>query len=177
MQHWLISFPSQSRCTRHLLFIVSSFLSLVAVFAQPSEAQFANGIPNLCTNPTVQSVRSGAWSDPATWSPGQVPTVNDRVAVAPGHTVTYDRQSDADIVCINVFGQLTFRTDISTRLTVGTLSVLPGGGLQIGTSGAPVAAGVTAEIVIADRPLDTGADPEQYGTGLIGFGRITMHGR
>ncbi|HYN08812.1 MAG TPA: G8 domain-containing protein, partial [Vicinamibacterales bacterium] len=107
----------------------------------------------------MQSVRSGAWSDPATWLAGQVPTVNDRVAVAPGTTVTYDRQSDADIFCLNVFGQLTFRSDISTRLTVGTLTVLPGAGLQIGTSGAPVASGVTAEIVISDRPLDTGADP------------------
>jgi G8 domain len=152
-------------------------LIAVAIFTSPVRAQqLANGIPNLCTNPTAMSVRTGSWSDPGTWSIGQVPTVNDRVAIAPGTTVTYDRQSDAEIVCINVSGQLTFRNDISTRLTVGTLTVLPGGGLQIGTASAPVGAGVTAEIVFADRPLDTGMDPEQYGTGLLGFGRVTMHG-
>ncbi len=52
----------------------------------------------------------------------------------------------------------------------------PEAGLQIGTSGSPVAANALAEIVIADRPVDTGIDPEQYGTGLLGFGRVTMHG-
>ncbi|HEX7777951.1 MAG TPA: G8 domain-containing protein, partial [Vicinamibacterales bacterium] len=149
-------------------------MSAIPILAGRADAQFANGIPNLCTNPTVQSVRNGSWSDAGTWSGGHLPTVNDRVAIAPGHTVTYDRNSSEDIWCVNVFGQLTFRTDITTRLTVGTLSILPGGGLQIGTSGSPVSA--QAEIVISDRPIDTGSDPEQYGTGLIGFGRITMHG-
>jgi len=148
----------------------------MAAFAGPAEAQLPNGIPNLCASPTITSVRTGSWSDPGTWSIGQVPTVNDRVSIAAGTTITYDRQSDADIVCISVNGQLTFRNDMSTRLTVGTLMVMPGGGLQIGSSGAPIAAGVTAEIVISDRPLDTGIDPEQFGTGLIGFGRVTMHG-
>jgi len=102
--------------------------------------------------------------------------VNDRVVIAAGSTVTYDRQSDADIACVKVSGQLTFRTDVSTRLTVGTLMVMPGAGLQIGTSASPIAGNVTAEIVISDRPIDTGIDPEQFGTGLLGFGRVTMHG-
>jgi hypothetical protein len=71
-------------------------LIAVAIFTSPVRAQqLANGIPNLCTNPTAMSVRTGSWSDPGTWSIGQVPTVNDRVAIAPGTTVTYDRQSDA----------------------------------------------------------------------------------
>jgi hypothetical protein len=151
-------------------------LCLTTLITSADAQQIANGIPNLCTNPTVTSVRNGSWSDPAIWSIGQVPTVNDRVTVAAGTTITYDRQSDADIACINVAGQLTFRTDVATRLVVGTLAVLPGGGLQVGNASAPVAATVTAEIVIADRPVDTGFDPEQYGTGLLGFGRITMHG-
>ncbi len=169
----LITLPRRTQTAAHILCI-----SLSALAAAPglAEAQLANGIPNLCTNPTIASVRSGSWSDPATWSIGQVPTVNDRVAVSAGTTVTYDRQSDADLTCVNVHGQLTFRTDVSTRLTVGTLTIMPGAGLQIGTSGAPVAANAVAEIVIADRPVDTGTDPEQYGTGLLGFGRITMHG-
>jgi hypothetical protein len=175
MQQRRILSPDRSQRAGHFWVVFLTVVTL-AVCARSSSAQSANAIPNFCAYPTVQSVRNGAWSDPATWSGGQVPTVNDRVAVAPGTTVTYDQLSDADLVCVNVFGQLTFRSDISTRLTVGTLTVLAGGGLQIGTLGAPVAAGVTAEIVISDRPLDAGVDSEQYGTGLLGFGRITMHG-
>jgi hypothetical protein len=170
MQQWPRSGPRRLR-----VFVAVAFV-LSLVIGSDAAAQLPHGIPNLCTDPTATSVRNGSWSDPATWSIGQVPTVNDRVAIAAGTTVTYDRQSDADLACVNVFGQLTFRSDISTRLTVATMTVMPGGGLQIGTIGSPVAAGVTAELVIADRPFETGVDPEQYGTGLIGLGRVTMHG-
>jgi G8 domain/Right handed beta helix region len=146
------------------------------LIASDASAQLPHGIPDFCSNTTAISVKNGSWSDPTTWSIGQVPAVNERVAVTAGTTVTYDLQSDADLACVNVFGQLTFRPDIPTRLTVGTLTIMPGGGLQIGSSGAPVAAGVTAEIVIANRPIETGLDPEQFGTGLLGLGRVTMHG-
>ena len=169
----LFRFPPRSRRTAQILFLI---VPALAGFPVRSAAQLPHNIPDLCSNPTVTSVRSGAWSDSGTWSIGQVPTVNDRVTITAGTTVTYDRQSDADLACVGVYGQLVFRTDISTRLTVGTLMVMPNGGLRIGTTSAPVAAGATAEIVIADRGIDTGVDPEQYGTGLLGFGQVVMHG-
>ena len=37
-------------------------------------------------------------------------------------------------------------------------------------------ANVSAEIVIADRPLDTTRDPEQFGNGIVGLGTIRVHG-
>jgi hypothetical protein len=60
--------------------------------------------------------------------------------------------------------------------------VKSGGLLQVGTAVQPVSA--LAEIVIANRPLATTTpdpltrvlDPEQYGTGLLVWGRIEMHG-
>ena len=166
---------STSGSTQIRFLIVSVLLSNLG-FSSDASAQLPHGIPDLCGGSTAVSVKNGSWSDPTTWSIGQVPGVNDRVAITAGTTVTYDAVSDADLACVNVFGQLTFRPDVPTRLTVGTLMVMPGGGLQIGTAAAPVSAGVTAEIVIADRPLGTGPDPEQYGTGLLGFGRVTLHG-
>ena len=170
-----MKFCSTSGSTHIRFLIVSVFLGNL-VFSSDASAQLPHGIPNLCGGTTAVSVKTGSWSDPTTWSIGQVPGVNDRVGITAGTTVTYDTFSDADLACVNVFGQLTFRPDVPTRLTVGTLTVMPGGGLQIGSAGAPVSAGVTAEIVIANRPVETGPDPEQYGTGLLGFGRVTMHG-
>ena len=47
----------------------------------------------------------------------------------------------------------------------------------MGTAATPIAANVTAEIVIADSPLGGSvADPMQFGTGIIIFGKVSMHG-
>src|SRR5205823_6014791 len=51
-----------------------------------------------------------------------------------------------------------------------------------GSTSSPVPSTMRSEIVIADRPLETGTvqnpgrDPSQYGTGLIGLGKVTMNG-
>ena len=41
----------------------------------------------------TQSVRSGNWSDPATWSAGRIPGASVAVTIAAGDTVTYDLTS------------------------------------------------------------------------------------
>jgi Ca2+-binding RTX toxin-like protein len=61
-------------------------------------------------------------------------------------------------------------------MVVGTMVVFEGGHLQIGSEANPVQAGVMAELVIADQALDLEFDPEQFGTGLLGFGKVEMHG-
>jgi hypothetical protein len=116
------------------------------------------------------------WSDPATWSPSRIPVAGDVVRIASAHTVTYNAVSNAAMACVGIDGHLSFRTDTDTRLTVGTLMVMPGGELQIGTTPAPVAAGVVAEVIIANQSLNTAIDPDQFGTGLIGFGTVRLHG-
>ena len=60
------------------------------------------------------------------------------------------------------------RTDRNTRMTVGTITVLDTGTLEIGTVDAPIAADVKAELVISDEPVDTTRDPEQFTVGLVG---------
>jgi hypothetical protein len=60
---------------------------------------------------------------------------------------------------------------------VGILLVLPNGLLEVGTSSAPVAPAVTAQITIRDVPVNTSNDPDQYGTGLLSIdGTVTIHG-
>jgi len=135
-----------------------------------------HGIPRICAEATVVTAASGAWSNPATWSTRRVPGAGDAVRVAGGMTVAYDVVSDAPLRCVDVEGHLAFRADANTRMKVGTITVLEGGRLDIGTPEAPIAASVTAEVVVADQKIDTVRDPEQMSGGLIGLGTIRMHG-
>jgi hypothetical protein len=53
----------------------------------------------------------------------------------------------------------------------------PLGFLEVGSVAAPIGVNVTAEIVIANSPLGGGvADPNQFGTAILVFGKLTMHG-
>jgi hypothetical protein len=139
-------------------------------------AALPHNIPDFCASATIRSVSSGVWSNPAIWSPARVPGAADVVNVDSGTNVTYDLSSTTAIPCLAVNGRLAFRTDRNTLLTVGTMMIMPIGALEIGTAAMPVGAGFTAQIVIANSPINTTTDPEQYGTGLLGFGIVTMHG-
>jgi len=133
-------------------------------------------IPRFGANPTITAARSGDWSNPATWSAGRVPSAGDRVNIPAGVTIAYGEVSSARINALEISGRLIFASTSNTRLTVGTVTVMPSGTLQIGTPEWPIAATVKAELVIADQPLDLVKDPRQYGTGLIVLGNVTMHG-
>jgi G8 domain len=166
-----------ARAIRPLTLLVLSASAAAPVAAQThshTASGLPHGIPDFCASATVTSARDGAWSSPTTWSPARVPVAGDRVSVQ--HSVTYDVVSSNALNCVEVRGQLAFRSNLNTRLTVGTLMVYPNALLQIGTPTSPVAPTATAEVVIADLPLDTTQDPEQFGIGLIGLGRITISG-
>src|SRR6185503_10821032 len=120
---------------------------------------------------------------PATWVGGQVPTSGDVVRIAAGHFVTIDDTS-AVAYTVAIDGKLAFSPSVNTRLKVTNLQVMAGdmgmgtpGVLEIGTAAAPIAAGVTAEIVIANTPIGGSvADPLGFGTGIMIIGKATMHG-
>lgn len=133
-------------------------------------------IPNFAARPTISSAANGAWSAPSTWMPARAPGPADIVSIS--HSVTYDTTAgEADVVGIDAGGALRFVTTETTRLKVGTLIVLPNGRLEIGTPERPVAASVSAEIVIRDKALDPSSDPDQFGTGLLAVdGTVIMHG-
>lgn len=94
----------------------------------------------------LSSVRSGRWSDPGTWSVNRLPSRGDSVVVSSGHQITYDMHSDIEIGRLLIQGSLLFARDRSTRLDVGNVIVDRGGYLEVGAPGAPVPAGLTAEI-------------------------------
>ena len=133
-------------------------------------------VPDFAAAPTIRSAASGGWSSPSTWSPARLPAPGDIVSI--GHAVTYDSTSgDAAVIGIAAGGVLRFSVSQSTVLRVGTLVVLPNGTLEMGTAAAPVAASVSAQIVIKNVALDAAADPDQFGTGLLAIdGRVTLHG-
>jgi hypothetical protein len=134
------------------------------------------GVPLFCSTPTIVSAASGAWSSAQTWSPQRVPGPGDRVRIAAGHEIAFDVSSDARLDCVEVAGHLRFRTDIPTRMKVANLTVMERGFLEVGTDVSPVSRDVTAEIIIADQPLDRTLDPAQIGTGIQGLGKVRMHG-
>jgi PKD repeat protein len=150
----------------------------VAVSAAPYVYTPYDRIPNFAAAPTIVSVASGDWSNPNTWSPGRTPAAGDVVLIGAGTAVRYDVVSDAALsaLVVGAGGVLTFRTDVSTRVTVSNFEVLYGGELHVGTVDSPVPAAVTAEVVIPDLPLNTAADPEQYGNGLVALGKVTLEG-
>ncbi len=132
-------------------------------------------VPDFCMAATRKSVKSGAWSDPATWG-GSVPIAGSQVSIQAGHTVTYDVNSSNSIDCIGVHGTLTFDSNTSTKLVVANFLVHPEGSLLVGTVAKPITSNVTAEIIIAGKALNLTTDPGQFGTGLIGFGKVHING-
>lgn len=140
---------------------------------------FKDTIPDFGANPTVTSRQSGEWDDPNTWIEG-IPGEGDVVRIASGHDVSYSIVADAEIKSIGVEGKLRFSTLLRTRLKVVNLLVYEGGSLYLGDAQNPIQD--LAEIVIVDQAPDTGSlfvvgtDPKAYGTGLIAFGEVVMHG-
>src|SRR5262245_15248896 len=165
--------PMESRCWWAGVLIVvlggagwSPALSQEAHVHTPAASGIPQGIPYICSNPTVVSVSGGRWSDARTWSTQRVPGANEKVAIGAGHEVVYDAVSDVPLNCIEVNGRLRFSTTTNTRMKVATLMVTDVGFLEIGSAATPVAPEVTAEIVIADRPIDAAIDPGQFGNGI-----------
>ncbi len=144
--------------------------------ARASEGEDA--IADFTPPATIVSVADGAWSSTATWLPHRVPGAGDAVAIASGTTVAYDLASDAHLAAVSVRdgGELRFRTDIGTRLVADAVLIHGGGGLSMGSADDPVREGASAELVIADAPLDPLRDPHLFGDGLVVLGALRMHG-
>src|SRR5262245_43598505 len=76
--------------------------------------------------PIVRTAKSGAWSTPATWEGGKIPSGNVRVLVREGHRVVYDLQATKPIRSLTISGILSFAADKDTRLDVGLIKIQAG---------------------------------------------------
>jgi len=126
---------------------------------------------------TNMAITDGLWSDPNTWAGGRVPGADANVWIMPGRTVTVDGLEPATLRTVRVSGTLTFATDVDTKLVVDTMVVDPDGSLIMGTPTSPIAAGVTATVVFADRgAIDRGWDPYGLSRGLVDRGHTVICG-
>lgn len=85
------------------------------------------------------SLGSGLWSNPATWSTGAVPTLNDAVTIADGHTISVDTAAAAYSLTVGTGGApaiLEFDAAAPFTLAVGnSVTVAANGALQTPASG------------------------------------------
>lgn len=146
------------------------------------QVHYRDRVPNFVHQPTIHTVKSGRWSDESVWSEGRLPQDQDIVLVDVSHVIEYDVDDGARLQAVGVAGQLRFANDRNTRLAVTHMLVFRTGRLQIGTPQQPLHNQHLAEIVINDVPLMTGseespgADPWQYGNGLLVWGELALYG-
>ncbi len=126
---------------------------------------------------THVAIRTGNWSDPNTWSFGQLPTADAKVWVPEGISLTYNLNSSTPIQSIRVDGTFSFATNISTRLLVDTIGVTARGTYIHGTAANPVGPSFSSTVIFTDSgPIDRAADPTELGRGLISHGKASIYG-
>jgi hypothetical protein len=121
---------------------------------------------------------SGAWSNPATWSNGRVPTAGAKVFIPEGISVVFDSYMTQAIGTLRIDGTLAFAVDRNTQLKADTIVVSMMGALNIGTVDRPIQDNVSANVLIADNgPINTVWDPYLLSRGLISLGQVRMYGK
>lgn len=120
----------------------------------------------------ITSAQTGAWSLPSTWAGGVVPTVNDSVTIAVGHTVTIDLMTAVSSTAI-IKGALMASRLVSSSWTLvgGDVTVNAGGTLDYGNETSPLPAGTTAHLVLA-----YGSSAGQYGLIVDDGGNFSVRG-
>ena len=122
----------------------------------------------------VTAVRSGAWSDSATWG-GRTPV--GRVFIPSGVSVVFDMPASRLIRSVRVEGCLELSDQVSTRLNAELVYIAPGGELLAGTATSPVPPSVIAQIVFPNfGPLDAAVDTSLSGKGVVAASRVRLYG-
>ncbi|MEM1000376.1 MAG: G8 domain-containing protein [Bacteroidota bacterium] len=150
---------------------------LVAGMLLPRFLPAQNGpLDLLPVNQATHTVlNSGNWTDPNTWTGGNVPTNLAKVLIPSGKTLTVDGEVATRIKIIRIQGKLAFVTTANTALKVETIVQDMTGELEIGTPTGPIPQGTTCKITIIDEG-DIVLSTAQFEKGLTLMGKTVIHG-
>jgi Ca2+-binding RTX toxin-like protein len=123
------------------------------------------------------AVRSGAWSDPATWQNGVVPTDGARILIPVGVEIRVDRMFATRVATVRVDGTLSFDATRNTELRADTVVVASSGTFQMGTEEQPIDSSVQAILTFTDDgAIDRQWDPFGISRGLVSHGKVSVYG-
>jgi hypothetical protein len=123
------------------------------------------------------AVRSGNWSNPATWQHGALPTSGARVLIPVGVEVRVDGMLASRFATIRVDGTLSFDATRNTELRADTIVVSGSGTFQMGTESQPIGNSVQAIVTFTNNgAIDRQWDPFGISRGLVSHGKVSIHG-
>ncbi|HYN17466.1 MAG TPA: hypothetical protein VEY96_05205 [Actinomycetes bacterium] len=121
--------------------------------------------PSTNAAPSVRNVRSGAWSDPSTWSGGKLPLTGEPATIVAGTTVTLAGSVQAAGVTVEAGGRLAFDPNGSAELT-STRNLVVNGTLSMRPASSSVVQAIRFTGVDAARIAGGGMDPVDSDVGL-----------
>jgi len=107
---------------------------------------------------TITSAASGVWSDPATWTPAQVPVLGDKVIIANPHVVTLDGvyyigDDTATALAVNGTLKASRTVDNGIKLRGNMTASSTTGKFDFGTEADPIPAEVTVTLTFNDSAV------------------------
>ncbi len=118
---------------------------------------------------SITSVKSGSWSDSATWG-GSTPGAGTSIVITGGNTVAYDLSSSPNYGPITVSGSLVFSHSASTSMSTTAITVGPNGYVEVGTASRPIPEGVTSVVYL------NSAKEGDAGIQVMSGGQLEIHG-
>ena len=178
MKNTSLNLFSSSISIGYVMAVVFSVAHLHLEFSPKAQCQCENTIVNSNLlnllphgSETHLAVTNGNWSEPSTWSGGQLPDNGADVLIPAGLTVTFDLALSPRLHFVRVDGTLTWATDQNTTMFVDTIFSSPGSQVLVGTEANPIPPTFNAEIVIiADVVTDPATDPILVSRGFIPHG-------
>lgn len=176
------NYPTNSSKTKLVLLLAGLLISptpMLAAVSSPNAHNEHLAVMKLVpiTSNTRQVIKSGTWSDPATWSGGETPKANEDIYVPESKSLLVDTNSETNMRTVRVDGAIKFATNRNVKLKLDTLVVAPSGSFEIGSEANRVPANRKVEIVIANNgPIDRQWDPANLSRGVILQGKIRIFG-
>src|SRR5688500_17223911 len=118
-----------------------------------------------------EAVKDGLWSDPSTWSGGEIPRAVDKVTITDGLDLVVDPRSP-ELGCLTISRKLRLADNVDLELA--TEWIMVHGELEIGTEARPHTSNATITLT------DNVKDEQLMGMGdrgiMLSGGTLNLHG-